>query len=449
MNIVVITRHAGLAERVKTAFEEAGHHVLLVPDPLQALATEAWKDAHLLLVDADGEPLDGIRFSALLRGESRPLFRNLPILLIHDAPGPAPHQLLDADVDGHLSAHDDLARIRTVLGPALEGYPTLREMRRVPLLATGFTRRQGARIGDVAEHCGFALATCPRGELLARLAAAPVPVLLLNLDPAGHRALGLLQELRERPDSPYVILAGRLPGEAQQRKLTLGGIMDWIPVPLSAPLLLHALRRAVAWRHLERLQREFQSGLAGMHERWQWLEMEASSLRNEALTDPLTELLNRRAFNRHLEQALSQWERHHRPFVLVFGDIDYFKLINDRFGHFVGDQVLKLLAERIRSSLRRSDLAFRIGGEEFAIILTETTLQAGAEVADKLRRRIDENPIHLETGQTIFPTISFGVGAPERHDFDALCRVVDEALYLAKHKGRNRIELATELPRRP
>ena len=167
-------------------------------------------------------------------------------------------------------------------------------------------------------------------------------------------------------------------------------------------------------------------------------------MRSEVLTDPLTELLNRRAFNQNLELAINQWVRHHRPFVLIFGDIDYFKLINDRFGHLVGDQVLNVIAERIRSSLRRSDLAFRIGGEEFAIILMETGLQAGAEVADKLRRKIDENPIHLETGQSIFPTVSFGVGIPGDHNANSLCVAVDEALYIAKHKGRNRIEVITE-----
>jgi diguanylate cyclase (GGDEF)-like protein len=221
--------------------------------------------------------------------------------------------------------------------------------------------------------------------------------------------------------------------------------MDWIPIPLSGPLLQHALGRGLEWQHFKRIHREFQSQISGMRERRLLLEMEASSLRSEVLTDPLTGLLNRRAFTQNLEVAINQWVRHHRPFVLILGDVDYFKLINDRFGHLVGDQVLKLLADRVRTSLRRSDLAFRTGGEEFAIILMETDLQAGAEVADKLRRRIDENPILLETGQSVFPTVSFGVGTPADHqDTNGLFRVVDEALYIAKHKGRNRIEVVPE-----
>jgi diguanylate cyclase (GGDEF)-like protein len=170
--------------------------------------------------------------------------------------------------------------------------------------------------------------------------------------------------------------------------------------------------------------------------------MEANALRSEVLMDPLTGLLNRRAFDQNLENAFNQWERHRRSFVLVLGDLDYFKLINDRFGHLVGDEVLRALAQRMRRGLRKSDLAFRIGGEEFAILLTETTLQAGTEVAEKIRRRIDENPLSLESGQKVFPTMSFGVGGPEGHTVSSLFSAVDQSLYVAKNKGRNRVEVA-------
>jgi diguanylate cyclase (GGDEF)-like protein len=446
MNIVAITKHNDLVERLRTAFEGAGHHIQTIPDPLQALALEAWKDAHMILVDAEGDPLDGIRFSTLLRGESRHLFRNLPIFLIFDNPVAEmePGILMDADVDGFLLAHDGMQRILTVLNPAIEGNLIRRDIPRISILATGFSKALRERISRLVEHFGFELVACPAKDLVARQKELRTPILLLGLDPTGVRTLGILQQMREHAFAPYVVLIGRFPDEGVQRKLILAGVRDWLPLPLSHPLLLHALRRGMEWLHLKRIHHEFQSQLSDMRERRLLLEMETSSLRNEVLTDPLTELLNRRAFNQNLELAINQWVRHHRPFVLIFGDIDYFKLINDRFGHLVGDEVLKVIAERIRSSLRRSDLAFRIGGEEFAIILMETGLQAGAEVADKLRRKIDENPIHLETGQSIFPTVSFGVGMPADHDANALCTVVDEALYIAKHKGRNRIEVVAE-----
>jgi diguanylate cyclase (GGDEF)-like protein len=195
------------------------------------------------------------------------------------------------------------------------------------------------------------------------------------------------------------------------------------------------------WIHMRRIQGECQYQIKDLVEKRKVLELETSALRNEVLTDPLTELLNRRAFSQHLEHAVNQWERHHRSFVLILGDLDYFKLINDRFGHLVGDQVLKAVAQRILSSLRRSDLAFRIGGEEFAILLSESSLHAGAEVAEKIRRRIDELPVTMDSGQNIFPTMSFGLGAPDGGEGSALFAQVDQTLYLAKRKGRNRIEV--------
>jgi len=272
------------------------------------------------------------------------------------------------------------------------------------------------------------------------------PILLLGLHPDGTQTDGALECMREHEFSPYVILLGKLPKETLQRKWLVSGVMDWIPLPLSNPRLLHAFRRAMEWIHMKRIQREYQFQLNDLRERRLLLEMETSALRNEVLTDALTGLLNRRAFNQNLEHAFNQWERHRRPFVLILGDLDYFKLINDRFGHLVGDHVLEVLGERIRRALRRSDLAFRIGGEEFAILLMETQIQAGADVADKLRRRIDGNPIPLDTGQTVFPTMSFGVGSPVEHDANSLFAVVDQALYVAKHKGRNRIEVVHENP---
>ena len=101
--------------------------------------------------------------------------------------------------------------------------------------------------------------------------------------------------------------------------------------------------------------------------------------------------------------------------MLILGDLDYFKLINDRFGHLVGDQVLKAVAQRISASLRRSDLAFRIGGEEFAIILHRVQ---PARRAPKWPRRSagasTRLPVTLESGQNVFPTMSFGAGRAGR-----------------------------------
>ncbi|MDR3673045.1 MAG: diguanylate cyclase [Holophaga sp.] len=443
MNLLAITQHAMLLERLRTAFEGAGHAVTVVPDHLHALATEAWNGAHLLLVDAEGDPLDGYRLCHLLRAESRSLFRNLPIFLILEhPPGEADQaRLMAADGDGFLEADASIQTLLTLLGPLLGGAMLRGQHAQAALVALGLPAWQVERIREVVQHLGFELQVGSRKNLPQTLQAWHPPILFMGLGHSLEQAQTTLQSLPPLPRGPYPILVGGLPSEAGQRRLLTAGAMDWLTLPLSGPMMLHACRKAVEWIHIKRIQMEYQHQLQDLVEQRKVLELETNALRNEVLTDALTELLNRRAFDQHLEHAVNQWERHHRSFVLILGDLDYFKLINDRFGHLVGDQVLRSVAQRISSSLRRSDLAFRIGGEEFAIILIESGLNAGAEVAEKIRRRIDESPVTLESGQNVFPTMSFGVGAPDGAGGLALFARVDQSLYVAKRKGRNRIEV--------
>jgi diguanylate cyclase (GGDEF)-like protein len=449
MDILAITRHMKLVDALRTAFEGAGHRVATVADPLQALASEAWDHAHLIVVDAVGDPMDGYRLCHLLRGESRMLFRNLPIFVVLDHAPTAEDQaaLEAADGDGFLQADGSLHKLITALGPLLEGGSLRNGGLPVPVLAHGLRKEVAARIGDGVHHYGFQLHTCTRRDLAGNLETLRPPVLFLGVDDTGEKALAVLQAFQDQAQTPYTILVGGKVPEPMQRKLLTAGAMDWLALPLSGPMLLHGCRKALEFAHLKRLKQEYQRQLSDLAERRLLLEQEARALRCEVLTDPLTDLLNRRAFSQHLDHAVHQWERNKRPFVLILGDLDYFKLINDRFGHLVGDQVLKSVGERIHKALRRSDLAFRIGGEEFAILLLETSLRAGIDVAEKIRQRIEGSPLTVESGQTVFPTMSFGLGGPDGQDIGNLFLRVDEALYLAKHKGRNRVEVAGTDPR--
>jgi diguanylate cyclase (GGDEF)-like protein len=447
MNLLVISRHDDLVERLRMAFEGAGHHIMQAGDPLEALAQDAWGQAQVLLVDSGGEPMDGYRLCRLLRGEVRVLFQNLPIFIISDR---APLQedlrtLEEAGGDGFILAGSNIQQLLNHLGPVMAGSTSREGGQHVPVLAAGLRADLAQRARDMLQHYGMAVHTPPARNLVEAQRTLKAPVLLLGLSTGGTQgALALLAQLREQNLLPYTILLGQVKDEAAQRKLLLAGISDWVPLPLPGPRLLHACKRAIEWMHIRRIQTEYESAIHDLRERRSMLEIEAAALRNEVLTDPLTELLNRRAFDQNLEHALRQWERHRRGFVLVLGDVDHFKLINDRFGHPVGDEVLRELAVRLRSALRKSDLAFRIGGEEFAVLLTETNLKAGAEVANKLRRRIDEEPLALPSGQTILPTMSFGVGGPGATSISALMAQVDHALYQAKHLGRNRVVVANQ-----
>lgn len=165
------------------------------------------------------------------------------------------------------------------------------------------------------------------------------------------------------------------------------------------------------------------------------------------LTDPLTELHNRRYLDRRLGEELARANRYHQPISCLFVDADHFKRINDTYGHKVGDLVLRELASRIRSQLRANDIATRYGGEEFALLLPQTTLEEALLLAERIRLEIATTPITLDNGSDIWLTVSIGVseslpgyGKPRKGAGEQLLEDADEAVYLAKSNGRNRIE---------
>ncbi|BCD61876.1 diguanylate cyclase [Nitratiruptor sp. YY08-26] len=160
-----------------------------------------------------------------------------------------------------------------------------------------------------------------------------------------------------------------------------------------------------------------------------------------AVTDKLTKLYNRYKFYSIAEQEIQRAKRHKRPFAIIMFDIDKFKLINDTYGHDIGDLVLKEISQIIRKNIRRYDYAFRWGGEEFIILAPETDIKNAMKLAEKIRKLV-ENHSFEEVGKV---TISLGVTQfdPENEDnIDAAIKRADNALYLSKKEGRNRVTLA-------
>ena len=163
----------------------------------------------------------------------------------------------------------------------------------------------------------------------------------------------------------------------------------------------------------------------------------------QALVDGLTGLANRRLSTAALEKELARAERFGEPLALVLTDIDDFKLINDRWGHPTGDEVLKLFAKTLRESVREIDLAGRWGGEEFALLLPGTDLEGGRELAERVRRKLARKKFLAPDGERIRVTASFGVAAfPDVKSQDELVAASDGALYEAKHSGKNRVAAA-------
>ncbi len=164
-----------------------------------------------------------------------------------------------------------------------------------------------------------------------------------------------------------------------------------------------------------------------------------------AITDALTGLHNRRYMESHLGTLAEQASSRGKPLALMMLDIDFFKSINDNYGHDAGDDVLREFAVRLRKSIRGIDLACRYGGEEFVIVMPETDLHVAGMVAERLRRSIAGEPFAVNKGtRRIEVTISIGLSTLELKGEavgDVLKRA-DTALYRAKHDGRNRVVAA-------
>lgn len=165
-------------------------------------------------------------------------------------------------------------------------------------------------------------------------------------------------------------------------------------------------------------------------------------LADQAVHDPLTGLFNRRYLDEALERELARAARSQCPLSLLMIDIDHFKHINDTFGHPVGDRVLAQLGTLLDQLIRRCDTACRYGGEEFVVLMPESAAEELTQRAEQLRSAFSQLYIEVE-GRLISATLSIGIATcPPRQKLDAgtLIKMADQALYLAKQGGRNRVE---------
>jgi diguanylate cyclase (GGDEF)-like protein len=163
-------------------------------------------------------------------------------------------------------------------------------------------------------------------------------------------------------------------------------------------------------------------------------------VQRQAVTDELTQLANRRHFLSTLSTEISRADRFDSPLTLVLADIDDFKRVNDRFGHQVGDIVLREFATILRDSVREVDLPVRLGGEEFAVLLPETDLKGGAQLAERLRGSLERLEIPTPNGHSVQVTASFGVACyPPSGSSEELLVEADGCLYRAKELGKNTV----------
>jgi len=190
-----------------------------------------------------------------------------------------------------------------------------------------------------------------------------------------------------------------------------------------------------------RLEEELNKSTEVMQELQRDLEM----VKKEALTDGLTNLANRKAFDAEIIRIKKEAEDSGEPFCLIMMDIDHFKSFNDNYGHQVGDQVLRLVAKTLFDGVKGRDVVARYGGEEFAIILPETDLHGAVKVGDHLRKAVAGKEIINRNSGDKLGRITLSGGAAEcvsSESIDDLVGRADKALYTAKHNGRNQVSAA-------
>jgi diguanylate cyclase (GGDEF)-like protein len=167
--------------------------------------------------------------------------------------------------------------------------------------------------------------------------------------------------------------------------------------------------------------------------------------RSDAVIDQLTGMLNRKALGTRVQELAEQSELTGEPVGIVIGDLDHFKAVNDTHGHTVGDAVLREVAYVMRKQLRAFDLAYRLGGEEFLILLPGSSLEQAGALAERLREAVARE--QLSSGESV--TMSFGVGASDQggpFDYATVFIQADAELYRAKRAGRNRVSIAEQHP---
>jgi len=160
-----------------------------------------------------------------------------------------------------------------------------------------------------------------------------------------------------------------------------------------------------------------------------------------ATTDPLTGLFNRRHFFDLAKQEVARSRRYRRPLACIMFDIDYFKRINDSYGHMFGDRVLKDVVKCCKKNIRKVDIFARYGGDEFAILLPETGLDHSVQLTERLCSEFQNNPLKIEERE-IPISLSLGLASMNGNEnlaLDTLLNRADEALYEAKKKGRNQV----------
>jgi len=259
-------------------------------------------------------------------------------------------------------------------------------------------------------------------EALEILKTNTIHVVITDIKLPGMNGLELTDLIKNSYDTDIIVITGYT-GDYSYEQAINKGASDFVSKPIRFEELLLRLKRVLKDRQIR-------------DERVLML----ARLQELAITDGLTTLYNSRYFYKQLDSEVDRSKRYNHPLTLLFMDIDYFKHYNDTYGHMEGDKVLTRFGKVIKSCLRKMDTAYRYGGEEFTVILPETSMGEVMTVAKRIKEAIENEEFSPQSGKSISMTISIGVAqyCPDER-ISTFVQRADKAMYLSKQRGRNQI----------
>lgn len=269
--------------------------------------------------------------------------------------------------------------------------------------------------------------TAEDGEDILRLAStSDFDIIIVSLSLEDSDGLRLCSQLRSHDATrsiPVIVLVEEGNVERLVRALDMG-VNDYVVRPIERYELMARVRTQLRHRrYQERLRVSLHASL------------------ELAVTDPLTGLHNRRYMTNHLTTQVDTCGTKDKHVCLLILDIDFFKQVNDTYGHPAGDEVLKEFATRLKANVRGIDLPCRFGGEEFVVVMPDTDVGFASSIAERLREQVADAPFKIPDGSYIDVTVSIGVASTlgSQDTVEALLERADQALYRAKREGRNRV----------
>jgi len=423
------------------------YEVLTATDGVTGLAIAAAEQPDIILLDVMMPGMDG--FQVCRRLKEDPETRHIPVVLVTALDGRADRIAgLDAGADEFLTKPIEdimlfarvrsLTRLKVVLDELREREQSGRRVGVIGgvahrmagvggrVLIVDDNERQAQRLASelAVEHRPVIESDLDKAHLTAR---GPVDLVILNTTSRSFDGLRFAAQVRSHEGTRNLPILALIDPDDKSRAIKALdiGVNDVLARPIDPEELAARVRTQIKRkRYTDLLRSNLDQSLEA------------------AVTDPLTGLHNRRYMTSQLDALVARAVRDGRPVSALLLDIDHFKKINDSFGHDAGDEVLREFAVRLASNVRAVDLPCRHGGEEFVVVMPETSLEDAERIAERIRMHVSGAPFRVSGGKEVLSvTISIGVAAThgESDTPEHLLKRADEALYEAKASGRNRV----------